>query len=278
MVTCPSYSELRPEDELVRQALQQRGHSSGAVEWPSPEATVPPLVAGRALLVRATWDYHFYPAQFRTWLEQLHNSPLMVWNSPALMLWNMHKGYLIDLQAAGASIVPTCLVRAGEQPPDSLWDGVMIAKPAVGAGARGAKMGGWEEIREHASQLLTDEDVILQPYQNSVETYGERSLIFFEGQFSHAVLRTWAIVEGQGLDRLMPRVEPSPAELQVGLQALACLKECPLYARVDLVADAQGTPRILELEVIEPRLFLLECPEASQTLAEACHRRLLTLA
>ena len=266
LVTCADYAELHPEDAPLQDALARLGYSTVPVLWGSD---VKPRLA---YLVRSTWDYHLHPVAFAAWLRSLAASGPVVWNSAELMLWNMHKGYLLDLEARGVPIVPTTLVRAGEAWPTPA--GVVVVKPAVGAGARGARMGPWESLEAHARELLADGDVLVQPCLASAGTYGERSLMFVDGRFCHAVRRTWAIVEGTGVDAMMPLVEPSADELQAAGLALAALPETPLYARVDLLLDAEGRACVLELELIEPRLFLLECPETAVALAQACVRRL----
>jgi glutathione synthase/RimK-type ligase-like ATP-grasp enzyme len=106
-----------------------------------------------------------------------------------------------------------------------------------------------------------------------VETYGERSFLFIDGELTHGVKRTQALTEGVGIERLMERVTPTQEEREIAHAVMAALPAIPLYGRVDLAPDAQGRPLLMEVEVIEPRLFLQECPEALEKFADALVKR-----
>jgi hypothetical protein len=267
LITCAEMPQLHPEDALLRGALSDRGIGNTPVVWggePDPKF--------HGWLMRTAWDYTSQPAAFRAWLACLP-AP-RTWNSPALMAWNMHKRYLLDLAEWGAAVVPTELFPQGSQEFPSPRTGRWVAKPAISAGSRGAVEGPWDIVGPHLADLTNSQDALLQPYYEGVETYRERSFVFVEGRFLHGVTRTIALLEGRGVDQLHDRVEPSEAEMAASLKVLACLDEVPLYARVDLIPDPEGRPKLLELEVIEPQLFLLEAPETAVALAEALRLRL----
>ncbi len=268
LVTCADYPNLHPEDAFLIQALDSVGLSSRPRIWDDAGAPDP----SRGWLMRTAWDYTAKSEEFLKWLKTLPAD--RCWNSPSLMAWNVHKRYLQDLETCGCSIVPTELFYRGSQPKLTPRNGRWVAKPAISAGSRGAIHGDWSSVEHHLHELLKDNDVLVQPYFEGVETYRERSLVFVDGQFQHAVSRTIALLEGRGIDHIHPRVEPTPAELNCALKVIASLKELPLYARVDLIPDTQGHPVLLELEIIEPQLFLLEAPETAQVIATALARRL----
>lgn len=163
------------------------------------------------------------------------------------------------------------------------WKGDVVAKPAVAGGARGlerfaAAEAGAPEVRAHLTQLLTAGPVLLQPFLDSVQTDGERSLLFADGRLTHAVLKRPAA----GDFRVQPQwggtaalVEPTSAELTVAEQAFAAAPEPPVIARVDLLAHPELGPVVIELELVEPRLFLRAAPaDAAAAYADAILARL----
>lgn len=266
LITCSDMPELHPEDKVLIQALERQGLTSSPAIWDQPNQKTPK----KGWLMRTAWDYVEKQPQFVKWLQTLPGD--RCWNSPSLMIWNTHKSYLLDIQAAGGRIVPTELFRPGQEigpPRQGRW----VAKPAVSSGSKGALLGDWNEVQPHLRALLQEQDALLQPYFAAVETYRERSLIFVNNQFQHAVIRTVALVEGRGVDRIHTRTEPSPHELVTALKILRNLPQVPLYARVDLLPDQSGTPHLMELEIIEPQLFLLEAPETADTLARAIYEK-----
>ena len=135
---------------------------------------------------------------------------------------------------------------------------------------------------KHAQRLLdARRSVLLQPYLDRVDEYGETALIFFDGVFSHAIRKGPLLRRGEdptralfAAEHITPRT-PSADELRVARQTLAAMPFAPplLYARVDLIHAADGTPRVLELELTEPSLFFAHAPGSAQRFAHAILRR-----
>ncbi|MBT9585404.1 hypothetical protein IV102_18830 [bacterium] len=275
LITCSRLPELHPDDLLLRSALAQLGVETVAVDW---EGAVPPGVG--ALLLRTPWNYHRQLVQFLSWLESTSSLPM--WNSRQVVRWNCHKSYLSKLHGEGLPVVPTLTFEPGQSLDAAALESwaagrELVAKPAVSAGAfRTARYPGWNQhVMEHLHGLMETEAAMLQPYYAGIEQYGERSLIFLDGEFSHAVRRHLPLLEGPEVDYLMQLVAPTPAELQAARQILSSLPFEPLlYARVDLIPDPHGKPVLLELELIEPQLFLREYPPAAQVLARAWMNRM----
>lgn len=254
-------------------ALSARGVRTTVLPWTAPAADWP--ASADLALVRSTWDYTTRLPQF---LDFLHHLSIPVANPAGVITWNSHKGYLAELATRGVPVVPVVLIGQGEpaQVPH-LGASTIVVKPAVSAGARGVGLFPADSpaAQEHLSQLLVTGDALISPFQSSVYD-GERSLIFFGGVFSHAVRK----IPAAGDFRVQPRhggrnVEhtPSPAELKVAQQALASIDagiadQPLLYARVDMVDAADG-PLLMELELIEPALFLDVVPGSADRLAEA---------
>jgi hypothetical protein len=176
-------------------------------------------------------------------------------------------------------VVPTVLYARGDPCDVSAllaersWDAAVI-KPAVSAGSRETLKISAAECplgQTHYDRLVAAEDVLIQAYQASVEDYGERSLVWLDGAFTHGIRKSprWG-----GDDESISGPHPIPDdELALGNAALAPYGEELLYARVDLARDASGTPQVMELELIEPSLFLLQGGEAALSrLADAIAR------
>lgn len=275
LVTCSRLPDLHPDDALLRSALDEMGLKTVAVDW---EGSLPPGLD--ALLLRTPWNYHRQLDRFLVWVDA--TSPLPMWNSREVVRWNCHKGYLSELYERGLPVVPTLTFEPG-QPLDPCrleeWcqGRALVAKPAVSAGAyRTLRFDRWcPEALDHLQGILQDEAAIVQPYFAGIEQHGERSLIFLDGVFSHAVRRHLPLIEGPEVDYLMPLVLPSAAEMEAAIKILGALSFPDLlYARVDLIPDPKGQPVLLELEIIEPQLFLREHPPAANALARAWASRL----
>jgi glutathione synthase/RimK-type ligase-like ATP-grasp enzyme len=253
------------------------------VEAPSWDDTEVDWKRYDLVLPRSTWNYtNDYP-KFLRWLDQVTRDSWLL-NAAATVRWSTHKRYLLDLAAAGLATVATTVSAPGEA-----WSAPNVAeyvvKPAIGAGSRGARRFlARDELaaRAHAAALHAEgREVITQPYLDDVDTYGETAMVYFEGRFSHAVRKGPLLTLGHNSDPDLFLAEqmsvraPSAAERALADQVLAWLAPRNLlYARVDLIRDRIGAPRILELELAEPSLFLAHAPGSATRLADAIERRL----
>ena len=276
LATCATLPELFTDDQMLAEALRRRGAEAFPLVWSSEEGR---SMAPDLCVLRNTWDYYLRPEEFLAWAQEMAARSTML-NPFPLVRWNHHKGYLLELAAKQLSVVPTLLVKQGRRAKVALlaeaaaWSEVVV-KPAISAGAHRTGRYRAEDpaAQTHLEELTLNGDALVQPYLPSVEHYGERSFIFIDGVFTHAVRRTQALAEGVGLDRTMERVQPTEAELSLAREVLTALPTATLYARVDLAPADDGRPLLMEVEVIEPRLFLQECPEALEALADALVRR-----
>ncbi|MEO7679375.1 MAG: hypothetical protein ABIS14_01605, partial [Sphingomonas sp.] len=190
IVTHTAMAGGSPEDHMLAAALSQE-HAVAArfAVWDDPATD---WGATAITVIRSTWDYHLKPATWHDWLDHASRRTRLV-NDVGIIRWNSDKSYLLDLAAAGVSIVPTLVL----DDPGSLtvqcaergWHDVVI-KPIVGAGASGAKRFAGDAIASrgvgHAATLLATGKALVQPYQAAVETERERSLVFVAGRFTHA--------------------------------------------------------------------------------------------
>jgi O-ureido-D-serine cyclo-ligase len=286
LATTPEAQPLDEDYGPLSAALRARGFEVEAPDW---EDAAVDWSRFAIVLPRATWNYVDRRPEFLQWAERVGRATRLE-NDPGTLRWNTDKRYLLDLDRAGIPVIPTVVTPAGEhwQPPAAAE---YVVKPAVGAGSRGARRFRADEsaqARDHAERLQREgATVITQPYLASVDTAGETALIWIAGRYSHAI-RKAAILEREGAagglfepghvaglfapERITPR-EPGADELAVAdrvLQAVAArIGRAPLYARVDLIRDADGAPRVLELEMTEPSLFFRHAAGSADRLAAA---------
>jgi len=258
-------------------ALRAAGLRTEALAWDDPEAD---FSAARMTVLRATWNYPDDPERFLAWVERTA-AVTELWNPLASIRWNLHKGYLLELEHAGVPVVPTCLVRRGEATALAEileargWSDVVI-KPAVSNASRLTVRSGPEAMETgeaHLRGLATRGDVLVQPYMTSVEGYGERSLVWIDGEITHAVRKFPRLVRQH--EAVTGPLPVSPAEAEVARAALAVAEAAGaplLYARIDLAPGPDGAPRVMELELIEPSLFFVFSPAALDRFVRAVAR------
>jgi glutathione synthase/RimK-type ligase-like ATP-grasp enzyme len=267
-----------PESHLLVEALHDLGLSAVMQPWGTGfEWREAPLV-----VVRTPWDYFDARELFLEWARDVAGVTSLV-NPVEVLEWNSHKGYLQELCGAGVPAVETTVVPRGAsalEQGDAIraHAGEVVVKPAIGGGAVGALRAHVNDshLREHLSKLVESGDALVQPLASAVTTDGEVSLIYFGGEFSHAVRKVPADgdyrVQAEYGGRV-ERHEPSQAEHAVATAALARAPRPTSYGRVDLVA-VDGQPAVMELEVIEPELFLDRHPAAPVRFAEQLAREL----
>ncbi len=278
LVTCADERYPEPAVHVAADALRAAGVSADVVSWDEDRH----WGAYELVVVRTPWDYFDRVTQFLDWAARVERETSLV-NPADVLRWNSHKGYLAEFTAKSVPTVPTRLVPGpstdvADQIREVPWEEIVV-KPAVDGGARHA----WRGLRDDPSlsrvaERLTDHgDVVVQPFVPAIVD-GERSLVFLGGRFSHAVrkvpkagdYRSQRHLGGREVDH-----EPDSAELQVALAAMAAAPGRLTYARVDLVVW-EGAPVLIELEVIEPDLFLRDVPERVDRFVEVVRDELAT--
>lgn len=282
LATAPSLPDLVDDEAPLRRALSERGLDARPVVWSDPAvdwSAIPVVV------VRTTWDYTERRDDFVSWAEEV-GAVTQLWNPPELIRWNTHKAYLRDLADRGLPVVPTVWLEAGT--PVDLpallaehgWDEAVL-KPAVSAGARDTvrvSRGDGATGQSHADAILADRDLMIQPFLPRIVEDGELSILVVDGVVTHAVRKVPPAgdfrVSAQAGSR--HRVEPPVREVELAAAALEAVGRDTLYARVDLIADGAGGPLLVELEVVEPSLYLELAPDAAARLADAIAARVRT--
>jgi glutathione synthase/RimK-type ligase-like ATP-grasp enzyme len=249
-------------------ALSAAGLTVETLDWrdaPSSDADVVlPLLA---------WGYHMQAPLWLDMLDRLAAEGRRAVNDVALLRWNTVKVYLDDLQQADVPTVPTVFVERAtasvvEGARDLLGGGEVVVKPQISGGSN-------ETVRLAPGATLEGGPTgaaMIQPFLPSVSGEGELSLIHFDGVFSHAVGKVAKAgdfrVQPQFGSRIGPIAPPQEA-LDVARATLAALDRAPTYCRVDLIRHLDGTLRVMELEAIEPDLFLEHAPGAAERFAAA---------
>ncbi|MFI1563787.1 RimK family alpha-L-glutamate ligase [Streptomyces sp. NPDC020490] len=257
-------------------ALRAAGAAADAVFW--DDASVD-WAAYDLAVIRSTWDYSWRAAEFTAWADRCAKATRLA-NPAEVVRWNTDKRYLGDLAAAGVPVVPTRYLAPGDAP--ALPDGhEYVVKPTSGAGARYAARytpGDHDTAVRHLAHLHEEGfTAMVQPYMRGIDAGGERALQFFGGRLLHASRKRAVLAPGTAYDAEKvphPGLEPwtpTPAELAVAERALAAVPHTAevLYARVDLVDGEDGEPRVMELELVEPNLFLFLHPGSTAAVRDA---------
>jgi glutathione synthase/RimK-type ligase-like ATP-grasp enzyme len=278
IATCTEYADLKVDDGLLREALEKRGCEAREVIWDEPGIDWRHF---DLCLVRSTWDYHERHAEYLAWAGRVETEGRLL-NPAEVLIWNSDKHYLRELGERGLRTVPT--VWVGRDSPLDLeqilagagWEEAVV-KPVVDLGARNLRRVRAGEGSAALESVLQHHDAMVQPFLPSVEERGETSLVYIGGELSHTVrkrpaagdFRVQSIWGGT-----VSSAEPTLAERDLAEAALAEFKEAPLYARVDLVEGLTLDPCLIELELIEPNLYLNQHPAAADALADAVLRLL----
>jgi len=220
------------------------------------------------------WGYH---KDYERWLGLLARANAGRWplvNPPALLRWNGDKAYLMELAGAGVATVPTLAVEACcdedlEEARRRFGCEWLVIKPPVSASAAGTHRIGPNDDLPADSRA---KPMIIQPLIEEIAKTGEFSLMLFDGEYSHAVVKRpksgdFRVQEHLGGVTLPSKAPPGAVEL--AQQALAAAPAKASYARVDIVPDDEGVLRIMELELIEPALFLNHAPDGGAAFTRA---------
>lgn len=262
----PFAEDVRHELSQILPVFERRGAKVRTGGWDDPNFDWSKVDLA---VLRTPWNYHRHVKEFCAWT---HRVPRLL-NPPEVVRWNAVKTYLRDLSAKGIPTVPTEWLEK-EAPLDELlerrgWKEAVL-KPSVSAGSFRTKRFRKGEAPPQAllREIVAESTAMVQPYLSSVETSGERSMVFFDGELSHVVKRHPPLETG------LHGGTPVPAEadeLELAKRVLATQPPL-LYARVDLARDESGSPRLMELELIEPSLFFDAAPGAADRYVDAVLR------
>ena len=271
LVPDPLYPEpwawaFHVEAEVLRSA----GFEVTARPWTAPGDLRP----FDAVLPLVVWGYHLQYAAWLALLDRLEDERAPCINPPSLLRWNSDKAYLAELDAKSIATVPTLAVDALDtaalgRARAQFGCEQLVVKPAVSASATGTFLLG---LGDPVPDEAAGRRMLVQPLMSAIARDGEYSLMLFDGRFSHAIVKT----PKRGDFRVQPHLggseRPCPAPestIELALSALAAAPAEAVYARVDMVADDAGQYRIMELELIEPALWLQDAPDGGAGFASA---------
>ena len=264
------HSRWREVFEATAEPLRRDGHKVEGRSW----AEAGDLGQFDLVMPLLTWGYFRAADRWSETVTEWERSDIRLANPADVLRWNSDKLYLGRLADRGAPVVPTlyverCTEDAMHEAAAQFGTDRLIAKPQRSAGA-------WRTIRWSPGEALDgapSDATMIQPYMESIETSGEISLIFLGGQFSHAISK----VPQPGDFRVQPEYDgiitayqPASEEMTAAEAALAAVDDRLLYARVDLVRDQADRPVLMELELVEPDLYLRFDPGAPARFAQAC--------
>jgi hypothetical protein len=274
LVTCREIPEPDHDQELLLDAIRGAGLQAEMLAWDDPGGD--PGVFDLCVL-RSCWNYYEDPDAFLAWCLRAATSSRLL-NDVEVIQWNLHKGYLRQLEDTGIPIVPTVWFERGEQVDlrETMlargWDDIVI-KPAVSASSFGTRrypVGQLAEAQRFLDAVLAERDTMVQRYMSTVELAGERAIVWIDGRVTHAVVKSPRFADGA--ERVSDPVGVSGEERAAVISVLSRVKEPLLYARVDLVPADGGKSLLSELELMEPSLFLKQCPEALERFVAAIRR------
>ncbi len=267
---------VRDEDQDLFDYLKGKGLNLHREVWNDPAADWSDYAA---VILKSPWDYHEKYEEFLTWTDTLTRQGVQVFNSAEVVRWNSDKHYLKEVEKSGLATIPTLYLERGSTIDTSLnYFGALhtsrlVIKPCISAGAKNTVLATPEEMPELVPLLnewLQEETYMIQPFVEEILN-GEWSLLFFGGQYSHSLLKTPKEQDFRVQHYLGGKVnyrEASPELIRQAGEFVAALAADTLYARVDGVMIGD-TFHLMELELIEPYLFLDNNPERMERYYQA---------
>ncbi|WP_350285714.1 hypothetical protein [uncultured Croceitalea sp.] len=281
-VTSNSFNQnILLEDGLIIAELEKQGLNVVRVAWDDPNFD---WSTTKYALFRATWDYFERMQEFSNWMTKTAQHTNFI-NSKSLIDWNIDKHYLKDLQIKGVNMAKTLFIEKGEEL--SLKEAMdkaeqtlafssdeLVLKPCIAGGARHTykfHIDAWPQYDTVFQELSISEAQMLQEFQKNVVDKGEVSMMLFNGEFTHAILK----LAKKGDFRVQDDYGGTVHEYQATVEQIAFAKmvidacpEKPLYARVDIFEDNDGKLALAELEIFEPELWFRFYPPAAKLFAK----------
>ena len=284
LVTAEVSRDLDEDLPILGAALERAGTQFHFVNW--HDAVDWSQYA--AVFLRSPWDYHLRRDEFLAWLREVSRAT-RVFNTYDVVEWNSDKRYLGELATAGIPVVSTRFIAtADESTVRDVLDEVgndIVVKPSISAGSydtvryRDASLV-LGEVVAHVSRILAARAVaMIQPYESGIDERGETGMVWLNGTLSHSFRKGAILAEqpdmGNGLyaaEDIASRTA-TKEEVVLGERIMAFLSSRfgapPLYARVDVIPDADGKPQLMELELVEPSFFFAYAPGADDRVASA---------
>jgi len=274
LVPAPDYAEPWDWTYDVESAVLAK---AGIAVEPRPWSDPGDLAGFDIVLPLVAWGYQCDSTAWFNLLDRLEREACVVLNPVPVLRWNSDKSYLVHLGDSGVPTIPT--LRFDEFGEEALAEAraafgdLLVIKPPISASAYGTHLLGAEDKVPPEAEMR---GMMVQPFQNSVTQEGEYSLMLFEGEFSHSIVKR----ARPGDYRVQPHLggtevpcDLPEGALEVAKAALAAAPEAPVYGRVDLLRLDNGQLAVIELELIEPALWLQHAPDGGASFASAVVKR-----
>lgn len=277
IATCQRLPEPDVDQDRLLSALAESGVTATMAAWDDPAEDWRRF---ELVVIRSTWNYIQYLEAFLAWADRAARATRL-YNPASVVRWNCHKSYLRDLEREGTPVLPTVWLERGAAcslaaiMAEHGWDQVVI-KPQVGTGSFKTERFDRSELAKgeaFLAALVQQRQVMVQPYLRSVEGYGERSLIWIDGELTHAIRKSPRL--GDAPEQVSEAMPIADDERRLAEGLMATRGQGLLYGRVDLARDDGGTCRVMELELVEPSLFLRQGPVALDRLVQGIRRHAL---
>lgn len=292
ILTMDCLDDFEAYDHLIEPPLNALGWQVEMVSWRKKQVD---WNIFDAVIIRSPWDYQEDARQFLQVLTNIENSTAKLENSLAVVQWNIDKLYLKELEQAGVTIVPTIWQDklAGQLVDeqflknccDHLGQQQIVLKPRISANADNTFWLNSKTVQQNLAELseaFSQRDFMVQPFMDNIIDEGEYSLFYFNGRYSHTILKTpkandFRVQEEHG--GCLKTVEPETTLLEhakLAMQAINNIHETPLYARVDFVRHEKGFA-LMEAELIEPSLYFNMDNQSPKRFAQAFNERMKNL-
>ncbi|WP_448553107.1 ATP-grasp domain-containing protein [Thalassotalea montiporae] len=276
ILSMDSLADFEAYDHLLEEPLAELGWQVQMVSWRDEQVDWDDF---HAVIVRSPWDYQDDADKFIAVLEKIEQSTAHLENSLAVMKWNIDKRYLKELEAKHVNIVPTLWREhfdGSEIPAFFEHFGVeqIVIKPRISANADNTfwlKKASYQDSLAALTEAFASRNFMIQPFMASVIEEGEFSLFYFDGNYSHAILKTpkkddFRVQEEHG--GRLATIEPEPELVRQANLSLAAISDMPLYARVDFVRSGDSFA-LMEAELIEPSLYFNMDKDSAARFAQA---------
>lgn len=268
LATCRNIPEPDVDEPLMLDAFAKAGAEAELLAWDDPNA---PFGDFDLVVLRSTWNYFEDLDAFLGWAGRVRH----LRNAAEIVRWNSVKTYLRDLEPRGIDIVPTKFVAKGESArlADVPWKDVVV-KPVVSAGSFCTERFTNDDARGQVflDGLSRERDVMIQKWMPAVNDYGERSLVWIDGEITHAIRKSPRFAGGvESVSESEVPIAPEERAFAERVIAAAQSKDL-LYGRVDIIRDGEGADerlRLMELELVEPSLYFKQCPRALDRFVES---------
>ena len=263
------------EDKILKKSLEKKGLKVCKKNWNTKDFD---WAKTKYAIFRSTWDYFDRFNEFFKWLDRTKEKTKFI-NSSDIILWNIDKHYLNDLQKQGINIAPTIFIEKGNKLKigdlfkETKWEEAVI-KPAISGAARHTyrlNKNNYNKYNDVLNELILEESFLFQEFLNNITTDGEISMMIIGGKYTHAVKKRAKHGDFRVQDDHGGTVETYSASKHEILFAEKCIKLCPnkvVYARVDVIYDNNNKISLSELELIEPELWFRNNEESADLLAE----------